>query len=147
MINNLIYLKILKVKTMNNVFNIAVRVYYEDTDAEGIVYYANYLKFAERARTEFLRARNLKPETTKNDERCGFVARHVEVDYKKSAFLDDLLTVTCQIKEVKNSSVTIVQEILKENEILTSLEITLVYININRHRPTKIPDTMRLKLV
>lgn len=128
---------------MNNIFEIPVRVYYEDTDAEGIVYYANYLKFAERARTEFLRSNGLKPEIIKDGDRCGFVARHVELDYKKSAFLDDMLSISCEVKELKNSSVVIFQEVKKDDEVLCTVELTLVFINISRHRPTRIPDDMR----
>lgn len=128
---------------MNNIFEIPVRVYYEDTDAEGIVYYANYLKFAERARTEFLRSNGLKAEITKDGDRCGFVARHVELDYKKSAFLDDMLSISCEVKELKNSSVVIFQEVKKDDEVLCTVELTLVFINISRHRPTRIPDDMR----
>lgn len=128
---------------MSDVFTIPVRVYYEDTDAEGLVYYANYLKFAERARTEFLRHINACVETLKDGERCGFVARHAEIDYKNSAFLDNLLSVSCEIKELKNSSVVVYQEIKRGNELLCTITITLVYININRHRPSRIPDLMR----
>lgn len=127
----------------NNVFEMPVRVYYEDTDAEGIVYYANYLKFAERARTEFLRAQNCLVEVKKDGDRCGFVARHVDVNYIRSAFLDDLLTVSCEIKELKNSSVEIYQAIKKGDELLCEVNITLVFINISRHRPTRITDDMR----
>jgi len=128
---------------MTDVFQIPVRVYYEDTDAEGLVYYANYLKFAERARTEFLRAMRAPVETLKDGDRCGFVARHAEIDYKGSAFLDDLLSVSCEVRELKNSSVVIYQEIKRGDEVLCQINITLVYININRHRPTRIPDSMR----
>lgn len=131
---------------MSEIFRIPVRVYYEDTDAEGIVYHANYLKFAERARTEFLRSFNFKPETEKDGERCGFVAKHVSIDYRQSAFLDDLLTVSCEIKAVNNSSILIYQEVQKEDVLLASIEITLVLINIGRHRPTRIPEEMRQKL-
>ena len=131
---------------MTDIFSIPVRVYYEDTDAEGLVYYANYLKFAERARTEFLRAINASVETIKDGDRCGFVARHAEIDYKSSAFLDDLLSVTCEIKELKNSSAVIYQEVKRGDEVLCAITITLVFININRHRPTRIPDVMRTAL-
>ncbi len=131
---------------MNKIFQIPVRVYYEDTDAEGIVYYANYLKFAERARTEFLRSFDLKPETQKDGERCGFVAKRVTIDYKQSAFLDDLLCVSCEIKAINNSSVLIYQEVKRDETVLASIEITLVLINISKHRPTRIPDEMRVKL-
>lgn len=128
---------------MSKVFQIPVRVYYEDTDAEGIVYYANYLKFAERARTEFLRSNDLKPETQKDSERCGFVAKKVLIDYHKSAFLDDLLSVSCEVRAVNNSSVLIHQEVKKDETVLASIDITLVLINIVKHRPTRIPDEMR----
>lgn len=128
---------------MSEVFSIPVRVYYEDTDAEGIVYYANYLKFAERARTEYLRASGFSLETTKEGERCGFVARRLEIDYNQSAFLDDLLRVSCEIKEVRNSSVIIYQEIKRDDDVLAKINITLVYININRHRPTRIDEKIR----
>ncbi|MBR2299554.1 MAG: tol-pal system-associated acyl-CoA thioesterase [Alphaproteobacteria bacterium] len=131
---------------MTDVFKIPVRVYYEDTDAERIVYYANYLKFAERARTEFMRAQGWTVETNKDGDRCGFVARHAEIDYKQSAFLDDLLSVSCEIEELRNSSVVIHQEVKKGDELLADVRVTLVYININRHRPTRIPDEMRKKL-
>lgn len=132
---------------MKPVFSIPVRVYYEDTDAEGLVYYANYLKFAERARTEFLRAYHAPLEGSQDGERCAFVVRHAEIDYKNSAFLDNLLTVSCEIEELRTSSVVIKQEIKREDEVLCVLVITLVYININRHRPTRIPDNLRTLLV
>ena len=131
---------------MSDAFKIPVRVYYEDTDAEGIVYYANYLKFAERSRREFLRMLGLSPEAKKDDERCGFVARHVEIDYRQSAFLDDLLSVSCEVKEVRNSSAVIYQEIKRNEDLLCTLSMTLVFINIDRHRPSRIPDDMREKL-
>ncbi len=130
---------------MTDLFTIPVRVYYEDTDAEGIVYYANYLKFAERARTEFLRNRGLRPEIKKDDERCAFVARHAEIDYKQSAFLDDLLSVSCEIRELKNSSAVVYQEIKRGKDVLAVVCVTLVFINIAKHRPTRIPDDMRRK--
>jgi len=128
---------------MSEVFSIPVRVYYEDTDAEGIVYYANYLKFAERARSEFLRAHKLPLEILKDGDRCAFVARHAEIDYKQSALLDDMLSVSCEVTEVKNSSAVIYQEVKRDDTVLCAITITLVFININRHRPTKIPDDMR----
>ena len=128
---------------MNKIFEIPVRIYYEDTDAEGIVYYANYLKFAERARFEFLRAHNCPAEIKKDGERCGFVARHAELDYKQSAFLGDLLSVSCEIKEIKNTSVEIYQEVKRGEDLLCVVKLTLVFINIARHRPTRITDEMR----
>ena len=131
---------------MNKVFEFPIRVYYEDTDAEGIVYHSNYLNFAERARMEFLRSKNCLAEMKKDGERCGFVARHVVLDYKQSAFLDDLLDVSCEIKEIKNSSVEIYQEIKRKGEVLCAITITLVFINIVKHRPTRILDEMRQKL-
>jgi len=128
---------------MTEIFELPIRIYYEDTDAEGIVYYANYLKFAERARFEFLRAHNCPAEIKKEGQRCGFVARHVEIDYIQSAFLSDLLSVSCEIKQIKNSSVEIYQEVKRGQDLLCVIKLTLVFINIDRHRPTRITDEMR----
>lgn len=131
---------------MNKVTTIPVRVYYEDTDAEGVVYYANYLKFAERARSEFLRDRGITVETMKDNDRCVFVARHAEIDYKQSAFLDDLLSVSCEIKEMNNSSAVVYQEVKRGDDLLAVISVTLVFVNLSRRRPTRITEEMRQKL-
>lgn len=110
-------------------FYFPARVYYEDTDAGGIVYYANYLKFAERARTEFLRAVGFNQQPgLAADERAGFVVRHCEIDYKAPAVLDDLLEVSCEVKEFGGASAVICQEIVRNGQVLVSLEVKVVYV-------------------
>lgn len=121
------------------VFFYPVRVYYEDTDAGGIVYYANYLKFSERARTEFLRFLGINQQQHLQDNRCGFVVRSCNIDYMASAVLDDELTVSCQISELGAAYAVVHQEIRRGEELLSSLDVKVIYMNIDTHRPSRIP--------
>lgn len=123
----------------NGVFYFPIRIYYEDTDAEGIVYYANYLKFAERARTEFLRFSGINQQRHLQESGCGFVVRSCNIDYVASAVLDDKLTVSCQISELGAAFAVIRQKIYRSGELLCTLEVKVVYMNINTRRPTRIP--------
>lgn len=124
----------------DNVFMFPVRVYYEDTDAGGIVYYANYLRFAERARTEFIRQLGCRQqEDLECDEKSGFAVKHCEIDYKMPAILDDELIVTCKATDVRGASATIHQEIWRGDKILVSLDVQVVYMNLKNKRPTRIP--------
>ena len=91
-----------------------IRVYYEDTDAGGVVYYTNYLKFAERARTELLRGFGVEQADLRDKEKVLFVVRHIVADYLNSARLDDLLEITTHVKTLKNASVVFVQEITRK---------------------------------
>lgn len=129
------------------IFVFPVRIYYEDTDAGGIVYYANYLKFAERARTEFLRHIGVgNQREALEDDVCGFVVRHLEIDYKSSAKLDDFLTVSCEVTEVKGASVTMRQQICRQEEILADIDIKLVYVSLLKKRPIRIPAAVLEKI-
>lgn len=123
----------------DGVFYFPVRVYYEDTDAGGIVYYANYLKFSERARTEFLRSLNINQQHEMQESHCGFVVRSCNIDYLASAVLDDELSVSCQISELGAAYAVVHQEIRRHEELLSSLDVKVIYMNIETHRPTRIP--------
>ena len=123
----------------DGVFYFPVRVYYEDTDAGGIVYYANYLKFSERARTEFLRAMDIHQQAHLQESRCGFVVRSCNIDYLASAILDDELSVSCKISELGAAYAVIHQEIRRHEELLSSLDVKVIYMNIETHRPARIP--------
>ena len=90
---------------------IPIRVYYEDTDAGGVVYHANFLKFAERGRTEFLRAVGFENTELKKNKGMIFVVRRIEVDYHKPAFLDDPLIMQSSIEAMKNPSFTMDQAV------------------------------------
>ena len=125
------------------VFAFPVRVYYEDTDAGGIVYYANYLRFAERARTEYIRARGCsQQDALENEDKFGFAVRHIDVDYKAPAVLDDALTVTCEVKEFGGASAVMFQQIWRGEKLLTELEVKVVYLSLNKKRPVRIPQEL-----
>jgi len=106
---------------------VQIRVYYEDTDTGGIVYYSNYLNFCERARSEAFFSRGLNPVL----ENGHFVARRVEADFYVSAKLGDLLDVKTELVEMKAASFVLKQKIFKETILLFELEIVLVYIEFS----------------
>ena len=108
-----------------------LRVYYEDTDAEGIVYYANYLKFAERARSEFLREIGWPPAKMWEELRDYWVVTECNVKYRKPAALDDWLTVKTSIKKLQSVSLMLQQDIYRDEELLTTLSIRLAYLHEN----------------
>lgn len=120
-------------------FTFPVRVYYEDTDAGGVVYYANYLKFFERARTEMLRAMGCEQDQLRNQAGILFVVRSVQVDYLRPALFNDLLSVSCHITELKKASLTFEQHISRENEVLCSGVIRIACLDANTMRPKAIP--------
>ena len=119
-----------------------IRVYFEDTDAQGIVYYANYLKFAARARSEFLREQGYAHGESYKDTNHGFVVRHCEIDYKGSAKVDDLIDVYTKCISINNASVTMEQRVCKDEVELVVIKIVLVYIN-DKFKPCRIPDEIR----
>lgn len=127
-------------KFFDKIFALPVRVYYEDTDAGGIVYYANYLRFAERARTEYIRALGCRQRDALEEEKCGFTVRHVDIDYKKPAKLDDELVITCELREAKGAAAIMYQEVLRGEEVLATIEVKVAYINLVKLRPVRIPD-------
>ncbi len=126
-------------------FSFPIRIYYEDTDAGGIVYYANYLKYAERARTEFLRHLGINQEEMLKKEGKGFVVRDCNICYKSPAKLDDALNITCKVSEIKGVSLKMEQKLYRGENILCELSITLVFLNLENMRPCKIsPEIISL---
>jgi acyl-CoA thioester hydrolase len=123
----------------------SVRVYYEDTDAGGIVYHANYLKFAERARTEMLRNFGIEHWRTMKDQRVGFVVKECSMQFYKPGLLDDLLEVETEALSVRGGSLTLSQKIRKEKEAIFSMNIKLACINANG-RATRIPSIVRERM-
>lgn len=127
----------------DKVFAFPARVYYEDTDAGGVVFYANYLKYAERARTEFIRALGCnQQESLTAEDKCGFMVRSLQIEYKAPAVLDDLLIVTCKLTEMKGAGAEMCQEIYRGEELLAKIEIKLAYVSFARKRPVRIPDDL-----
>lgn len=122
-----------------------IRVYYEDTDTGGIVYYANYLKFAERARTEALRSCGINQSTLMLDHKTGFVVRRCTVDFLKPAMLDDLLTIETRLNDINRVTMDMHQSIRRGNETLVTLEVKLAVIGEGMRLaklPAKVHDAM-----
>ena len=113
-----------------------VRVYYEDTDVGGVVYYANYLKFCKRARSQLFFDKGMSPHN--GDE--FFVIKHVDADYIKSAVFGDVLDVTCKLVEKKAASVTMYQEVLRDGEVLFKGNFKLAF--LKDFKPTRIPKNI-----
>ena len=123
----------------------AIRVYFEDTDAAGIVYYANYLKFAERARTDMLRDLGISHADMMTQGGQVLVVRRCTIEYLKPAKLDDLLTIETDVAKLGGASVDLVQRVLRGAELLVELKVQVVCIDRNG-RPARIPDYVRAAL-
>lgn len=115
-----------------------LRVYYEDTDAAGIVYYANYLKFAERARTEFLREAGIGQRALRDENGVLFAVRRCEIDYLRPARLDDVLEVRSRIAASRGASLTMWQAVTLDAEILAQLSVRVACVD-RAGRPARIP--------
>ena len=122
-----------------------VKVYYEDTDAGGIVYYANYLKFLERARTEAIVSFGLSNLKIKQQFKSFIVVKSCNIQYKKSAKLEDELLVRSFVKSVSKTSFFMNQIISKDNDIIVEAQVHLVFVDENG-KPVKIPDFIFDKL-
>jgi acyl-CoA thioester hydrolase len=120
----------------------AIRVYLEDTDAAGIVYYANYLKFAERARTDMLRDLGVSHAEMMKRDGLVLVVRRCEIDYLKPARLDDLLMVETEAAKLGGASVDLRQRVLRDGDVLAELKVLVVCIGPDG-RPARIPDYVR----
>ena len=122
-----------------------IRVYYEDTDAGGVVYYANYLKFAERARTEMMRDHSNGQYRKMLDDGMQFVVRRCNAEYRGSARLDDLLEVHSRMMRLGGASLSAEQIVRREGEKLVTLDVDLACIG-PEGRPARIPEGLRAAL-
>src|SRR3989338_8365672 len=123
-------------------FSLPVRVYFQDTDAGGVVYHASYVNFFERARTEWLRTFGYSNAGLMNELGVMFVVRRLELNYLKPALLDDMLDVTAQIKDVGRSRVTLLQSVIRGGELLTEGEVHLVCVAADTFKPVSVPDVL-----
>jgi len=119
-----------------------IRVYYEDTDAGGVVFYANYLKFFERARTEMLRSMGYEQDRLIAEQGIIFVVRSVQVDYLLPARFNELLQVTAKVSVAKKASLTFEQTITRDDAVLTSGVIRIACLDANTMRPKAIPEIL-----
>ena len=117
----------------------AHRVIYQDTDAEGVVYYANYLGLFERGRTELLRQRGINVKEFKEKKGLLFAVTNVNCDYHAPAGYDDELTITTEIAETTPARVTFTQQVLKGGKVLVAARITLCALSVNGFRPVRLP--------
>lgn len=120
---------------------LTLRVYYEDTDLAGIVYYANYLKFIERGRSEFVRALGVDQSRLKAEAGVVFAVRHLEADYLKPARFDDVLEVETGVRAVTAARIVLDQAVLRGGESLFSARVTLVC--LGERGPARIPADIR----
>ena len=125
---------------MPSVFTWSVRVYYEDTDAGGIVFYANYLKFFERARTEWLRALGIGQHALLQEHGALFVVKNANVDYHAPARLDDELKLTLGIEKVGRASVQFTQRAWRGEQLLASAAVKVGCVDAATLRPRALPD-------
>ncbi len=124
---------------MHENFYHKLKVYYEDTDAGGVVYYANYLKFFERARTEALLTFGLSNSKIKDKFGAHIIVKSCNVEYKKSAYLEDNLSIRSFIKSITKTSFMMNQIITKDKDVIVEAQIHLVLVN-QKGKPIKVPD-------
>jgi acyl-CoA thioester hydrolase len=127
-------------------FSWPVRVYYEDTDAGGIVFYANYLKFFERARTEWLRSAGIHQQQMTQNYQCMFVVKATAVEYHAPARLDDELKLTVVVERLGRASVQFIQEAWCGDRLLVSGKVKVACVGVTSVRPTAIPEQI-LRLI
>ncbi|MDR2031699.1 MAG: tol-pal system-associated acyl-CoA thioesterase [Azoarcus sp.] len=127
-------------------FTLPVRVYCEDTDAGGVVYYANYLRFCERARSEWLRALGIGQRRLRADGGPVFVVRSVQANYLAPARLDDSLVVTSVLHDLRRVSVCFSQQILRGSTRLFTAEVKIACVTFDAGRPVPWPEAIRARL-
>ena len=130
---------------MHKSFNHKIKVYYEDTDAGGVVYYANYLKFLERARSEALSDIGLSNLKIKKDFGALIIVKSCNIDFNKSAYLEDELKISSFINSFSKTSLVMSQVISKNEDIIVNSKIHLVFVN-EKGKPVKIPAIILTKL-
>ena len=130
---------------MTNLFKYKLKIYYEDTDAGGVVYYANYLRFLERARSEAIYELGFSNTALKKDFGILIIVKSCNIEYKRPAIFEDNIVIETLIKEITQTSLIMTQNIKRDEELIASAEIRLVSVNLNG-KPTKIPDKLKQKL-
>ena len=127
---------------MSKEFNYITKIYYEDTDAGGVVYYANYLKFLERARSEAIYSLGLSNKEILDKEGVIIIVKSCNIEYKQPAKFEDEIEIISNITEVKNSSFKMHQVIKRKSDIISEAEVVLVTINA-KGKPVRIPMLLK----
>jgi acyl-CoA thioester hydrolase len=131
---------------VSTVFSIPIRVYYEDTDSGAVVYYANYLKFMERARTEWMRALGFEQDELARRDGVLFAVRSARLDFLKPARFNDLLQATVQVAKRGKASLTFAQQIRRESLTLCEAEVKVACLDAVTFMPRPIPEHVRARL-
>ena len=128
-------------------FNWNARVYYEDTDAGGVVYHARYLAFYERARTEMLRQLDISQQTLLQAG-IAFVVKKMDISYDFPARLDDMLTISTQVEQIRKASIIFKQTILNQNkQIISNADVIIACVNITKMKPCALPKLLVLEFI
>ncbi|MDH3588249.1 MAG: tol-pal system-associated acyl-CoA thioesterase [Gammaproteobacteria bacterium] len=128
---------------MSETFLWPVRVYYEDTDAGGVVYYANYLRFMERARTEWLRRIGVEQDALRVEQGVIFVVVAVDIQYQSPARFNDALEVSVSVTELKHASLTFAQRVFRGDESLCQANVRVGCVNAETLRPSRLPRGLK----
>lgn len=128
------------------VYSFPVRVYFEDTDAGGVVYHAGYLKFLERARTEWLRHLGFDHQALARDHKVVFIVSAISVDFVKAARLDEMLAVSVRLENLGKVRCVFAQEIRRDDEVLVRARVTVASVTGETFKPAEIPEPLRKKM-
>lgn len=120
-----------------------VRVYYEDTDTGGVVYYANYLKFFERGRTEWLRQAGVNQSGLVAQEQLMFVVMHADISYRRPAYLDDWIVIHTRVGQLGASSITFDQQALRDDDCLATAAVRICTVHTASLKPVRLPASLR----
>lgn len=126
-----------------NVFLFPVRVYYEDTDAGGVVYHARYLHFFERARTEYLRSLDFSQQTLLQTQKLAFVVKSLAIDYCVPAKLDDFLTVETEVTALKGATILFEQRLMRETVMLSKATVKVACVDLSKMKPVALPQEVK----
>ena len=127
-------------------FKWSIRIYFEDTDSGGVVYHSNYLKFMERARTEWLRSLQINQAELKKKDKIMFVVANVNIDYKKAARFNDELDIKTSLDKIGASRVDLTQNIMKNSELYTSAKVSIACIDSETFKPQRIPKLIKQQM-
>jgi acyl-CoA thioester hydrolase len=124
-------------------FSLPIRIYFEDTDSGGVVYHSNYLKFMERARTEWLRSIGIDQRHLKQDHQIMFVVHRIDIQYKFPARFNDDLIVKSELKNIGSSKIEFRQMIYRNDEMLIDASVDIACIDSEKFKPVRIPTTIK----
>ncbi len=132
---------------MHGIFNWPVRVYYEDTDAGGVVYHSNYLNFMERARTEWLRALGFEQSQMRAELGVIIVVHSLAVEFKSPAYFNDMLDIHCKLTKIGRGSIEMEQKTMRDHHLLIKAQIKLAFVNAETFRPLGIPADIKAAIL